>query len=416
LEKGLYMSQKERERLKVVEQIRQKQLTYAQGAEQLDLSVRQLYRSMARYQAEGDEGLIHRLRGATSNRRYALKIRREVVELYRQRYSDYGPTLFVEKLLEHHGLSLGVETVRQWLLKTGVWKKARKGRRHRKRRERRAAIGEMIQFDGSIHTWFESRGPACCLLVAIDDASGGVVLRFVKSESTQEVLSFWKSYVEQVGIPKQIYTDYASVYFTPEGQKKTDYRLAMEQLGIECIYASSPQAKGRVERMNRTLQDRLLKALREHGITTMDEANQFLEQEFQEQFNTRFAHTNADDGIALEDHHRQCVYSTQELNKIFSFRCERRVNNDSTITLDARLIQLTPQKAPLPPRGTTVEVRRYLDTVLHIFWQGGEVGHQMVGKAKSKPPRPKGHPPNQEHPWLHKAPFGRARKRKRATA
>jgi transposase-like protein len=254
------MTRKERERLKVVEQINQKKLTYTDGANQLGVSERQMYRSMERYREEGDEGLTHRLRGATSNRQYPLKIRNTVIELYRSQYDDYGPTLFIEMLQEHNRIILGIETVRRWLLRAGLWKKARKGRRHRKKRERRGAIGEMIQFDGSYHKWFEDRGPESCLLVAIDDASGKVALRFVASESTQEVLSFWKQYMKAIGIPKQVYTDYHVVYYHPNSENKTDYGMAMKEMGIECLYASSPQAKGRVERMNRTLQDRLLKA------------------------------------------------------------------------------------------------------------------------------------------------------------
>jgi hypothetical protein len=413
LETGILMTKKERERLKVVEQIKQGKLTYASGANHLGLSIRQLYRSMARYREEGDEGLTHRLRGATSNQQYPLKFRREVIELYQSHYGDYGPTLFSEMLQERHRIILGVETVRQWLLRAGLWKKARKGRRHRKKRERRAAIGQMIQFDGSFHRWFEDRGPECCLLVAIDDASGSVVLRFVKSESTQEVLSFWKHYVETIGLPKQVYTDYGTVYYNPNGEKKTEYGLAMEELGIECLYASSAQAKGRVERMNRTLQDRLLKAMRQYGVSSIDEANRFLQEEFQEKFNAQFAHTHGEDGIVLENHHRQCVHTPEELEKVFSFRSERYVYNDSTITLNARWVQLDSTKAPLPPPRTKVYLRRYLDGALHIFWQGGELGHRMLPKDYRSHKRSKAHPPNQDHPWLHKAPIGRAKKRKR---
>jgi transposase len=404
---------KERERLKIVEQIKQGGLTFAEGAKQLGLSVRQLYRSLERYREEGDEGLTHRLRGARSNQQYSLKIRREVLELYQTHYDDYGPTLFIEMLQERHSITLGIETVRQWLLRAGLWKQARKGRRHRKKRARRTAIGQMIQFDGSFHRWFEDRGPECCLLVAIDDASGSVVLRFVKSESTQEALSFWKHYVETFGLPKQVYTDYGAVYYNPNGEKKTEYGLAMEELGIECIYASSPQAKGRVERMNRTLQDRLLKAMRQHGVSSLEEANRFLQEEFQKKFNAQFAHTHGEDGIVLENHHRHCVHTPEELEKIFSFRSERYVYNDSTITLNARWVQLESTKAPLPPPRTKVYLRRYLNGALHIFWQGGELAHRMLPKDHRPHKRSKAHPPSQNHPWLHKAPIGRAKRRKR---
>jgi Helix-turn-helix domain len=410
------MTKKELERLKAVEQIRQGKLTYNKGASQLGISERQLYRSMERYREEGDEGLTHRLRGATSNRRYTLKVHKNVVELYRSHYGDYGPTLFNEALSERHSIMLGVETLRQWLIGAGLWKKARKGRRHRKKRERRSAIGEMIQFDGSYHKWFEDRGPESCLLVAVDDASGRVILRFVDTESIQEVLSFWRRYVETIGIPKQVYTDYHSVYYNTRNENKTDYGLSMEDLGVECLYASSPQAKGRVERMNRTLQDRLLKALRQEGIDNIDEANRFVESRFLAKFNAQFVHPCGEDGIELENHHRQCVYTSQELDRIFSFRSERRVYNDSTITLDSRWIQLTSDKAPLPPPRTKVYLRRYLDGKLHIFWQGGELGYRMMPKYPRPEKQIRLHSPGPDHPWHHKAPFGKAKKRKRSKA
>jgi transposase len=414
LEKVILMTRKERERLKVVEQINQKKLTYTDGANQLGVSERQMYRSMERYREEGDEGLTHRLRGATSNRQYPLKIRNTVIELYRSQYDDYGPTLFIEMLQEHNRIILGIETVRRWLLRAGLWKKARKGRRHRKKRERRGAIGEMIQFDGSYHKWFEDSGPESCLLVAIDDASGKVALRFVASESTQEVLSFWKQYMKAIGIPKQVYTDYHVVYYHPNSENKTDYGMAMKEMGIECLYASSPQAKGRVERMNRTLQDRLLKALRQHGVSNINEANRFLQKGFQDKFNAQFVHTHGEDGIELRDHHRQCVHTSEEMDNIFSFRSQRSVYNDSTITLGAQWVQLTSEKAPLPPPRTKVYLRQYLDGTLHIFWQGGELGYQMIPKNHIPQKPTKKHSPPLDHPWHHKAPFGRAKKRNRS--
>ena len=415
MDQGILMTKKERERLKVLEQIKMGKLTYSEGSEQLNLSERQLYRSMVRYLEEGDEGLIHRLRGATSNRKYPLKLHKNVIELYRTQYDDYGPTLFSEMLQENHRIILGAETARRWLLKSGLWKKARKGRRHRKKRERRRAIGELIQFDGSHHKWFEDRGPECCLLVAIDDASGRVELQFVKSESAQEVLPFWKRYMKTIGIPRQVYTDYHGIYYNVNNSdKKTDYGMAMEEIGIECLYASSPQAKGRVERMNRTLQDRLLKALRQHGISDIDAANSFLENGFKDKFNAQFAHMQGEDGVELKNHHRQCANTSEELDKIFSFRYERSVYNDFTITLDTHLIQLTSDKAPLPSPRTKVYVRRYLDGSLHIFWQGGELGYRMLPKNHRPKKRPRVYSSKQDHPWHHRAPFGKAKKRKRS--
>ena len=406
----IIMAVKERERLKVITLIRSGQITVVEGASKLGIGERQLYRSLARFQSEGDEGLLHRLRGATSNRRHRLKQRNEVVRLYKELYNDYGPTYFTEMLREHHQISICAETSRTWLLKAGVWKGTRKGREHRKRRERRAAIGELIQFDGSHHFWFEGRGPECCLLVAVDDASGTVMARFATGESTDSVLRFWRGYLHSKGIPKEIYTDYFSVYYHPKEGGMTDYGAVMAEMGVRCIYANSPQAKGRVERMNRTLQDRLLKELRRAQISTIEEANLFLDKEFLPKFNARFALTCSADGRELKNHHRPCVYRHEELEKLFSYRTTRQVYNDSTITLDAQWIQLLSTNAPIPLARTKVDVRWYLDGSLHIFWEGGEIGFKLLTKAsRQKTMRSNGHPPAENHPWLHKLPIGRSK-------
>jgi hypothetical protein len=422
--KGLYMTVKERERLKLVHLIQAGELTYAEGAAQGALSERQLYRSMRRYEQTGDEGLIHQLRGSRSNRHHPLKLRRHVVMLYRQEYSDYGPTLFCEMLLEHHQIDIGIETVRQWLLKASLWQRARKGRKHRKKRPRRAAKGDLVQFDGSHHAWFEDRGPVCCLLVAIDDASGSIMARFAETESTQTVLTFWKEYVHHIGLPKEVYTDRDSVYYHPDhddptkeekDKKRTDYGSAMKDLAIRCIYARSPEAKGRVERMNRTLQDRLLKELRRRKISTIAEANDFLREAFQEKFNIKFALSCSEEGMPLKDHHRRCILTEEELITIFAFRSERSVYKDYTITVDAHWIQLTGAKAPLPLPRTKVRLKRYLDGTVHIFCQGGELAFQPLAKGWTKPMHRQGHPPKEEHPWLHRAPFGKAKRKRLIT-
>lgn len=411
MRKGLIMAVKERERLKVVSLIKEGAILYQEGAEKLGISERQLYRSMERYAEEGDYGLIHRLRGATSNRRYRLKLQKEVKRLYGTLYPDYGPTYFTEMLEEHHEITLSVETVRQWLLKAGLWKRSRKGRPHRTRRDRRAAIGELIQFDGSHHKWFEDRGPGCCLLVAVDDASGNVFARFAQDESTGSVLTFWKEYIQTVGIPKEVYTDYHSVYHHPTEGETTDYGAVMAEMHVRCIYARSPQAKGRVERMNRTLQDRLLKELRRREIGTIESANRFLRKEYFAKFNARFGRVRSEDGRPLENHYRPSCYREEELEKLFSYRTVRRMYNDSTITLNAQWIQLLNTKAPIPVPRTNIYVRQYLDGSLHMFWDGGELGFKLLGKSpRPKQPRSNGHPPAEDHPWTRRPAIGRAKR------
>ncbi len=397
------MSQRERERLKVLHQIEKGKIRCADAAESLSISERHLYRLLVRYRAEGDEGLVHRLRGCLSNRGFPRKLRMRVLELYRMRYSDYGPTLFAEMIAKEHSTDLPLidhETLRRWLLKASLWTAERTRKAHRRKRERREKIGSLVQFDGSDHDWFEGRAPWCTLLVAIDDASGRVFMRFAQSENAHDVLFTLRRYVEQYGIPQEIYTDKANIYHPQsKGGKLTDVGHALTRLGVRMILAHSPQAKGRVERSNRTHQDRLVKALRRHKISSIDAANRFLDEVYLKEHNYQFASLDG-----LGDIHRPS--EGIDFNNIFCFETSRRVYNDFTITLNASFIQLERSRAPLPPPGRSVIVRRWLDDSLHIFFNNNELPFSIL-KAKpklvSRPPLP---PP--KHPWRHKNLIGRA--------
>ena len=406
MEQTLTMSTKERERIKILHQIKHGTMTKAAAATCLGISERQMFRLWSRYQTEGDEGIIHRLRGCRSNRGYSLKIRSLVGELFQTQYADYGPTLFSEMLEQHHRITVARETLRRWLMRKGLWSGVRKKRLHRKRRERRLAIGAMVQFDGSDHAWFEERGPRCCLLVAIDDASGRVFLRFVKSESTDSVLMFWCEYIQRSGIPREVYTDRGTVYYNAgDPQRLTTVGCVMQRLNVRCIYAHSAQAKGRVERSNRTLQDRLLKALRRAKIDSIDEANRFIDQEFLNDVNRRFAHEDHLDNI-----HRPCIYTSEELLNIFCYTWTRYVYNDYTITLHAQWIQLDRSAGSLPPPCAKVTIRRWLDTSLHIYWNDQELAFHLLNKRPPSAPRPV-HPAPMDHPWRTKQ-IGRAKKKR----
>jgi transposase-like protein len=413
-EQTLSMSPKERERLKVLHRLDKAEILCADAAESLDISERHLYRLRVRYRTEGDEGLIHRLRGCLSNRGYSRKLRIRTLELYRERYSDYGPTLFAEMIAKEHSGELPLidhETLRRWLLKASLWAAERTRKAHRRKRERREQIGALVQFDGSDHDWFEGRGPWCTLLVAIDDASGRVFMRFARSENAHDVLLTLRHYVEQYGIPREIYTDKANIYHPPsKGEKLTDVGRTLTRLGVRMIVAHSPQAKGRVERSNRTHQDRLVKALRHHNISTIDAANRFLEQLYLKEHNNRFACTNG-----LRDIHRPA--DGIDLNNIFCFETTRRIYNDFTITLNASFIQLERSRVPLPSPGRSVTVRRWLDNSLHIFSNNEELSFTMIN-SKPKPQSPSlisPLPPGPNHPWKHKNLIGRARYRKATT-
>jgi hypothetical protein len=404
-EATLTMSPKERERLKVIGRVVKEEISCVEAAESLGLTERQLYRIRDRYIADGDEGLVHRLRGSTSNHGYGYKARTRLLDLYRERYSDYGPKLFAEMIEEHHSSMVtrlpDHETIRRWLLKAGLWTMERKVRAHRRKRERRGSLGSLLQFDGSDHEWFEKRGPKSCLLVAIDDASGKVLARFARSENTRDVLLTLRAYIEKYGIPRESYTDRAKVYKNQKGKIPTDVERALGRLGVNMITAYSPQAKGRVERCNRTLQDRLVKALRREGIGTIEAANRYLEQTYLPDHNKRFALTKG-----LKNIHRPSA--GLNLDNIFCFETTRKVNNDYTITLGATFIQLDASKeVSRPVPGSNVTVRRWLkDDRIRIYWNEQQVSFVQI---KSKPVAMVVRRPAIDHPWRNLRPVGRRR-------
>lgn len=403
MEPILTMSQKERDRLTVLPQVCKEQLTVREATELLSISERQTYRILKRFRSAGTKGLLHQLRGRPSNRGYPQALRKRVVHLFWHDYRDYGPTFFSEKLVEYHNISVDHETVRRWLMASGGTAVQRKKRPHRKYRTRRSAIGELVQFDGSEHDWFEGRGPRCVLLHAIDDASGRAFLRFAPSEDAANVLQTWRIYCQRFGIPRSIYIDHDSVYYADS--KLTDVGRAMKTLGVEMIFANSPQAKGRVERGNRTHQDRLIKELREQNIGTIAEANRFLDTAYCDNHNRLFASTDH-----LVDAHRSI--DGYDFDNIFCFQTERQVRNDYTISLDGHYVQLLTGKGPLPPPKHVVLVRRFLDNSLHISWKDHELRYECIHTKPRQLPRKAPNPPP-SHPWrlyrLGKARFGRTR-------
>lgn len=385
----LTMSNKEADRLKIMGQIESKKLTVEEGSELLGISERQTYRIIKRIKEEGSKGIIHRLRGKKSNRGYPEKLRKEVIRIYRVQYSDYGPTLFSEEMLKSHGISVNHETIRKWLRSSAITTSIRKKRPHRRRRERRSCFGELLQFDGSHHDWFEGRGAECCLINCVDDSTGRVHLKFAVSENTQDVLLTLWEYVKKHGIPRSIYVDKHSVY-KGEG-KLTDFGRAMKELNIEVIFANSPQAKGRVERVNRTLQDRLVKALRKEGISNIAQANEFIKKTFINDYNTKFA-VNPE----VPDTHR--VSSGYDLRNIFCYKTVRQVRNDYTISLSGGYIQLLKGLSPLPIPKQCVTICRWLNGETHIYFNGQEIEFVQL-KTKPEKKEKKIHRVPKDHPW-----------------
>jgi len=385
----LTMSVKEADRIKIISQVEKRAITIGEAAELLSLSERQLYRIIKKVKEEGSKGVIHKLRGKASNRGYPKKLRKKIIEIYRKQYWDYGPTLFSEMLVKHHSISINDETLRLWLRAEAITTSIRKKRPHRKKRERKSCFGEMVQFDGSPHDWFEGRGPECCLLNCVDDATGTEYIKFGISENTEDaMLTMWE-YINKYGIPRSIYTDRGSVYYA-EG-KLTDFGRAMKELGIEMITARSPQAKGRVERSNKTFQDRLVKALRRKGISTIAEANRYLQKSFIEEYNHKFA-LNPE---ARDVHRAADGYKLQE---IFCYKTQRQVRNDYTINLSGGYIQLLKGKAPLPRPKQTVTVSKWFNGQIHIYYNDQEINFTRLSGKPEKTGYKIRHVPK-DHPW-----------------
>jgi hypothetical protein len=293
------------------------------------LSDRQMRRIVGRVRGEGPRGVVHRSRGRESNRKYPEELKGRVTELYRQNYEGFGPTLGQEKLLERDGISISDETLRLWLIEAGLWKKRRKGRQHRQWRPRKERNGEMLQVDGSHHDWFEGRGPESVFMGYIDDAMGKVYGRFYEYEGTLPAMDSFRRYIRKYGVPVSLYRDKHTTY---KGMGKatiedellgtepvSEFGRALKELGVQLIHAHSPQAKGRVERLFHTLQDRLVKEMRLRGISSIPEANEFLK-EYLPVYNRRFGKKAA----RTENLHRS-IPKGLNLDRILCIKTERTV-------------------------------------------------------------------------------------------
>jgi len=338
------MSQKELRRLHFVRNALGKVITQAEAAEAIGVSERQVRRISKRVREEGDRGLIHRFRGRPSNRAIPVPIKSKILGLYQKQYPDFGPTLASEKLLERDHLRINDETLRLWLIEAKIPYKQRKKRPHRERRERRARLGELVQTDGSHHDWFEGRGPKCVLMGYIDDATGRPWGRFEPYEGTLPAMRSLKGYIKRCGIPGALYLDKHMTYRSPKQQTIEDelagkramsqFQRAAEELGIQVIHADSPQAKGRVERLFRTLQDRLIKEMRLAKICGIEEANRFLGH-YLPLYYKRFGVVPAENG----DLHRP-VSENLDFDRILCIKTERVLRNDFTVAHEGKLYQV----------------------------------------------------------------------------
>ena len=379
----LRMSGKERDRLKVMAALRERRLRQVEAARRLGLSVRQVRRILARYRAEGDAGLVHRARGRPSNRRLPDLLRRRVMAQVARAYRDFGPTLAAEKLWERDGLGVSRETLRQWMVAEGLWKPRRPARQVHLWRPRRSSFGELVQMDTSEHAWFEGRGEAEPVLVSmIDDATGRQAKRFFPSDTTEANLETLGVWLRRHGRPGAIYADRNSIFRVnrpPSGEEaragreaETQFGRALRELGIAYIAASSPQAKGRVERSFQTDQDRLVKELRLRGISDVEAANAYLEAEYVPMLNRRFAVPAA----SSVDGHRPI--RGYDLGAILSVQTVRTVANDYTVRHGGRRYQIERRSITGGLRGGKVTVEERLDGSVKLRWQGRYLRYHRV--------------------------------------
>lgn len=357
------MSQRERDVLRVVRSVTQGERTQAEAARLLRLSVRQVRRLQRKVEADGDQAVVHKLRGRPSNHRLDVGFRRKVVQAYRRRYGDFGPTLASEKLSEE-GLPVGPQTLRRWLAEEGLWQRRRRRDPHRSRRPRRSCFGELVQLDASIHDWLEGRGEQLVLISMIDDATSRVLARFYREGTVETHMDLLGRWLRQHGRPLAVYTDRHSI-FEPQDKGRavfegiTQFGRALQELDVDLIRAHSPQAKGRVERSFGTAQDRWVKELRLADARTLDEANAVLQRLLPEH-NRRFAKAAA----SAKDAHRP-LGPKHCLAAILSIQEERVVSNDYTIRFRNHFYQLLKPAYP-GQRGGKVVLEQRLDGNLAI--------------------------------------------------
>jgi transposase len=377
----MQMSKRDLQRIEVLTEVFSGQRTTESAAAVLNVSLRQTQRLLSRYRSGGGAALIHKARGRAPTNQFNVGVRDYAVELVRQNYRDFGPTLAAEILLERYGIQVSRETLRKWMTEAGLWLSRKQRRTFHQPRLRRESYGELIQIDGSDHRWFESRGEPCTLLVFIDDATSRLMqLRFVRSESTDSYFEALQGYLGAHGCPVALYSDKHTVFRvgrqnTKGGSGMTQFGRALAELNIEILCANSSQAKGRVERVNRTLQDRLVKELRLAAISSMEAGNVYLPA-FVERFNERFAIVAA----KPENLHRAVRLPASQLTDILCHREQRYVGAQLTFHYDRKQIILERSPASEDLAGKYVELYDYADRPLEVRWKDVVLPYRTFSK------------------------------------
>lgn len=395
------MKQEELRRLHIIRQVLDNKLKQVEAADKINLSYRQTKRITKRVKEEGDKGIIHRLRGRPSHNKIGDKVKNKVISLCRDKYKGFGPTLAAEKLFEIEKIKLSDETLRNWLTREGLWQRKRKYKQYRTWRERKHHFGEMIQWDGSHHAWFEDRGPWCVLISQIDDATNEKSGQFYPYEGTMPAFSSLKKYINKHGIPHSIYLDRHTTYKSNKKLSIEDelndqeflsqFERAAKELGITVIHANSAPAKGRIERSFRTDQDRLVKEMRLANISTIKEANNFLKR-YWPKHNKRFSVKPIEEG-----NFNRPLPEGIDLDAILCKKTEHILRNDFTIKHDKKLYQILDKSV-----GRKVSVEERTSGALYITYNGRKLRYKQI-QYRLKPEKPKLprriNRPSRKHPW-----------------
>ena len=412
------LSMVEADRVGVIRDVVEKRLTQREAALRLGLGVRQVKRLVSRYRERGAAGLVSGRRGRPSNNAIDPAVRRDALELVRERYPDFGPTFACEKLVDEHGFRLSAETLRGWMIEDGLWRpKARRGERAHLSRPRRECVGDLVQIDGSPHDWFEGRGPRCTLIVYVDDATSRLLaMGFWPGETTEAYMETMRAYLAAYGRPVAYYSDRCGVFRVNRRGREgvpTQFARALGTLDIAPIHAGSPQTKGRVEQANRTLRDRLVKEMRLRGICGIEAGNAFLPA-FMADYNRRFGVVPRN----ASDAHRAVLHDDRELDLILCEQHARKLTKNLSISFEGRVHQVTGQGRGYRLRGAAVTVCKGFGGAVTMLRDGRELPISLfaedgppppvedgkgvrsrVDKAKARQQSRPGWKPPPDHPW-----------------
>jgi len=410
---NITMSLPEVKKYDIIKKVLNKELNGSEAAELLNLTSRHIRRLKKKVGNSGIKALVHGNRGKPGNRRIPDKERKRIAALIKSKYPDFGPTLATEKLAELDKVECSRGAIRSIMIKEEIWKpKLKQKEAHREWRQRKAAKGELVQYDGSYEHWFEDRGGEVCLLASIDDADSEVRARFDEHEGVEPTFNFWRDYIEHFGKPNAIYVDKFSTYSMNHKLAKenpdtlTQFERAMEELNSGIIHAHSPQAKGRVEKLFKTLQDRLIKELRLASISTIKEANEFLEKIFLPKFNARFM---VEPRSQANLHKKLNEQEKKKLDSIFSRQYQKVVMNDFTVSYKKNCYQLEKIQPVTICKRDVITVEERMDRTIQIRFRGKYLNYRLLPEKPKKMngknslqwviPKSTAHVPSADHPW-----------------